>query len=165
MRKKKLYRIKITVYNIGMRNDKIAGNVSAVLAAVVMVFAIVCSLVVFQRKMMDLLSGMTLQNISEMQELYAETLRSKLNDQFKALEAQTEYFYEIDLLNSEAVKQKARSVIAAGDFVRIAVVNEDGSAIDYSGKNLPNMKNNTDEMRIESELNKGTTIYMKINAG
>lgn len=141
LRKKKLYRIKITVYNIGMRNDKIAGNVSAVLAAVVMVFAIVCSLVVFQRKMMDLLSGMTLQNISEMQELYAETLRSKLNDQFKALEAQTEYFYEIDLLNSEAVKQKARSVIAAGDFVRIAVVNEDGSAIDYSGKNLPNMKN------------------------
>ncbi len=34
-----------------------------------------------------------------------------------------------------------------------------------AGMGLPNMKNNTDEMRIESELNKGTTIYMKINAG
>ena len=29
---------------------------------------------------------------------------------------------------------------------------------------LPNMKKYTDEMRIESELNKGTTVYMKINA-
>ena len=34
-----------------------------------------------------------------------------------------------------------------------------------AGMGLPNMRNNTDEMRIESELNKGTTIYMKINAG
>ena len=34
-----------------------------------------------------------------------------------------------------------------------------------AGMGLPNMKNNTDEMRIESELNKGTTVYMKINAG
>ncbi len=29
---------------------------------------------------------------------------------------------------------------------------------------LPNMKKYTDEMRIESELNVGTTVYMKINA-
>ena len=33
-----------------------------------------------------------------------------------------------------------------------------------AGMGLPNMKNYTDEMRIESELNKGTTVYMKINA-
>ena len=33
-----------------------------------------------------------------------------------------------------------------------------------AGMGLPNMKKYTDEMRIESELNKGTTVYMKINA-
>ncbi len=34
-----------------------------------------------------------------------------------------------------------------------------------AGMGLPNMKKYTDDMRIESELNKGTTVYMKINAG
>ncbi len=34
-----------------------------------------------------------------------------------------------------------------------------------AGMGLPNMKKYTDEMRIDSELNKGTTVYMKINAG
>lgn len=33
-----------------------------------------------------------------------------------------------------------------------------------AGMGLPNMKKYTDDMRIESELNKGTTVYMKINA-
>ena len=33
-----------------------------------------------------------------------------------------------------------------------------------AGMGLPNMKKYTDEMRIESELNVGTTVYMKINA-
>ncbi len=34
-----------------------------------------------------------------------------------------------------------------------------------AGMGLPNMKKYTDDMRIESELNKGTTVYMKISAG
>lgn len=33
-----------------------------------------------------------------------------------------------------------------------------------AGMGLPNMKKYTNDMRIESELNKGTTVYMKINA-
>ena len=33
-----------------------------------------------------------------------------------------------------------------------------------AGMGLPNMKKYTDEMRIESEIGKGTTVYMKINA-
>ena len=33
-----------------------------------------------------------------------------------------------------------------------------------AGMGLPNMKKYTDEMKIESEVNKGTTVYMKINA-
>lgn len=32
-----------------------------------------------------------------------------------------------------------------------------------AGMGLPNMKKYTDEMRLESELNVGTTVYMKIN--
>lgn len=33
-----------------------------------------------------------------------------------------------------------------------------------AGMGLPNMKKYTDEMKIESEVNKGTTVYMKIIA-
>lgn len=139
-RKKTLYRMKITVYNIKMRRDKFLGNIMAVVATVVLTAAVVFSLVIFQRKMMDLLSQMTLQNITETHELYAETLRNKLNDQFKTLEAQTQFFYDVDLSNSEQVKARAKSAIAAGDFFRIAVVNENGAAVDYKGRSLPNMK-------------------------
>ena len=32
-----------------------------------------------------------------------------------------------------------------------------------AGMGLPNMKNYTDDMRIESEVGKGTTIYMTVN--
>ena len=98
-------------------------------------------LVVFQRRMMDLLSDMSLQNISETQELYAETLRNKVKDQLKTLEMQTEYFYDVDLFDAEAIKAKAKSAVVPGDFLRIAVVNEDGTAVDYKGKTLPSMAN------------------------
>ncbi len=124
-----------------MQREKTIRNVLTALAAVIMTLAVTFFLVVFQRRMMDLLSEMTLQNISEMQELYAETLRNKINDQFKTLEIQTQYFYDVDLNNSEKVKEKAKSAIVAGDFMKVAVVNESGAAIDYNGKSLPNMKN------------------------
>jgi anti-sigma regulatory factor (Ser/Thr protein kinase) len=32
-----------------------------------------------------------------------------------------------------------------------------------AGMGLPNMKRYTDEMRIESEIGRGTTIYMSVN--
>ncbi len=124
-----------------MQREKVIRNISAGAATAVMVFALIFFLAVFQRKMMNLLSEMTLQNISETQELYAETLRNKINDQFKALERQTEYFFDVDLNNSERVKEKAKTAVVVGDFIRIAVVNEDGSAVDYKGKSLPNMRN------------------------
>ena len=98
-------------------------------------------LIVFQRKMMNLLSDMSLQNIGETQELYAETLRTKVKDQFKALESQVDFFSDVDLNNSEEVKKKAKALVAPGEFLKIAVVNEDGVAVDYNGRSLPNMKN------------------------
>ena len=124
-----------------MQRYKLLRNILAVVAAVATTFAVILFLTVFQRKMMDLLFEMSLQNITEMQELYAETLRNKINDQFKTLEAEAEYFSDVDLSNSEQVKQRARSAIAAGDFLKIAVVNEEGAAVDYNGKSLPNMRN------------------------
>ena len=106
-----------------------------------MALAVTLFLIVFQRKMMNLLSEMTLQNITEMQELYAETLRNKINDQFKTLEIQAQNFYDLDLNDSDKVRERAKSAIFVGDFVKIAVVNEKGTAIDSNGRSLPNMKN------------------------
>ena len=124
-----------------MQREKIVQNISAVAAALVMAFAVVFFLVLFQSKMTNLLSDMALQNISETQALCAETLRDKINGQIKTLESQAEYFYDADLDDTEKLKKLAKSAIASGDFFRVAVVNEDGAAVDYSGRALPNMKN------------------------
>ena len=75
-----------------MQREKTIRNLLAALAAVAVALAVTLFLIVFQRKMMNLLSEMTLQNITEMQELYAETLRNKINDQFKTLEIQAQNF-------------------------------------------------------------------------
>ena len=106
-----------------------------------MALAVTFFLVVFQRQMTNLLSEMSLQNISEMQELYAETLRNKINDQFKTLEAEADYFYDVDLFNMEQLKARAKSAVAAGEFLRVAVANEEGAGVDYNGKPLLNVKN------------------------
>ena len=125
-----------------MQRDRVIRNISVgAIAAVAMALVVTFFLVGFQRKMMNLLSEMSLQNIAETQELYAETLRNKIKDQFKILESQTEYFLDVDLNDSEAVRRRAKSLISTGQFLRIAVVNEDGVAIDYNGRSLPNMKN------------------------
>lgn len=124
-----------------MQREKIVQNISAVAAALVMALAVVFFLVLFQNKMTNLLSEMAIQDISETQALCAETLRDKINGQIKTLEAQAEYFYDADLDDTEKVKKLAKSAIVSGDFFRVAVVNEDGTAVDYSGRALPNMKN------------------------
>ena len=161
MRKKKtLDRMKITVYNIKMRKEKTFGKLFAAAAAVVTAAALVFFLATFQKKMMELLSQISLQNISETQELYAETLRHKIDDQFKTLETQAQYFYDVDLFNSEKVKERAKEAVVSSDFIKIAVVNEDGTAIDYKGKPLPNMKNK--EYFSDALLNNSRQIANKI---
>ena len=106
-----------------MQMENLKRNIFAILAVIIMVFSVTFFLLTFQKKMMKLLSDMTLQNISEMQELYAESLRNKFNDQFKTLHAQTAYFADTDITDIDEIKKKATFALEIGDFKRIAVVN------------------------------------------
>ena len=124
-----------------MQKGKLLRNFLGFFAAFASVSVIIFALVVFQLKMKDMLSVMTLQNINEMQGLYAEILRNKIDAQFKSLEGQAKNFYDADLFNPEDVRKKAKSAIIFGEFMKVAVVNEDGSAIDCNGRSLPNMRN------------------------
>ncbi len=155
-----------------MQKEKIKRDLLAVVAVVLTVLAVTIFLLTFKSKMTNLLSEMTLQSISEMQELYAESLRTKFKDQFKTLEAQVAYFYNTDISNTEEVKKKATFALEIGDFKRIAVVNKDGVGIDLSGKTLPNMKNKSyffnailqneiqfaDQIELDDNLNPCLTI-------
>ena len=123
-----------------MTKDKILKAISAVMSILIMIALIVVFLISFQRRMMNLLAEITVKNISETQELYAESLRNKINDQIKTLDAQAAYFFDTDISNVDEVKRKATFSISIGDFKRIAVINKDGVAVDLNGKLLPNMK-------------------------
>ena len=124
-----------------MKKEQLKRDFLVVTAAFVLVFSVFIFLFSFHRKMTNLLSYMSVQNVAEMQELYAEALRNKFTDQFKTLEAQSYYFYDTDISNPDEIKEKATFALEIGDFKRIAVVNKDGVAIDLNGKTLPNLKN------------------------
>ena len=124
-----------------MRDKALKKSILAVVATVVLLALVGGLLIVFQLRMGRLLTDMTIQNIAETQELYAESLHTALHNQVQMLQAQTAYFYDADLSNIDEIKDKAMSGIELGDFKKIAVVNLDGVAVDLKGKTLPNMKN------------------------
>ena len=124
-----------------MRDKALKKSILAVVATVVLLALVGGLLIVFQLRMGRLLTEMTIQNIAETQELYAESLHTALHNQVQMLQAQTAYFYDADLSNIDEIKDKAMSGIELGDFKKIAVVNLDGVAVDLKGKTLPNMKN------------------------
>lgn len=124
-----------------MQKEKFVKTILAITAAVIMIAIIALFLVSFQKKMVTLLTNMSVKNISETQELYAELLRNKFNDQLKTLDAQAAYFYDSDITKTDEIKTKATFALEIGDFKKVAVVNEDGIAVDLNGKILPNMKN------------------------
>jgi len=155
-----------------MQMENLKRNIFAILAVIIMVFSVTFFLLTFQKKMMKLLSDMTLQNISEMQELYAESLRNKFNDQFKTLHAQSAYFADTDITDIDEIKKKATFALEIGDFKRVAVVNSQGVGVDLKGKILPNMKNKayfsnalleneikfSDQIELDDNLNPCLTI-------
>lgn len=124
-----------------MKKEKLIRTISTAAAIVVMLFLIISFLIVFQSKMTNFLFDMTLQNIAETQDLYAESLQNKISDQIKFLEAQSNLFSETDLNDLSMLKEKAKAVNGTGDFLKLAIVNEHGMAFDFSGKMLPNMRN------------------------
>lgn len=123
-------RIKLTP-----RNTKIAILVFFLVAFVT------ASLFVFRLKTLSLISKSSLQNISEIQDMYAQTLQTKFLDQQNMLEAQARYFDGVDLKNDEELKKTIVKTKGIGDFKKIAIANRHGACTSFEGKNLPNIYN------------------------
>lgn len=98
-------------------------------------------LIGFQVRISKLLLNMTLQNISEVKEFYAESLRSKFNDQFSILKILADYFTDTDITDAQAIKNKGVGTAEAGGFKYIALANKDGITTDLAGHSHPNIKN------------------------
>ena len=124
-----------------MTKNKVLKNLTITGGIIILGLAVTALLFSFQRKMSHLLINMALQNISEVEELYAESLRSKFLSQQDLLKIQTSYFSDIDIKNSNEIKARAAGMNKIEGFKRIALVSSDGSAIDLKGKSLPSMKN------------------------
>ena len=95
-------------------------NTKIILLVFVLVALVTASLFVFRLKTLNIMSNTSLQNISEIQAMYAQTLQTKFADQMSMLEAQARYFENIDLNNDEALKKTIVRTKGIGDFKKSA---------------------------------------------
>ncbi|MBB5226938.1 diguanylate cyclase [Treponema ruminis] len=116
-------------------------NTKIILLVFVLVALVTASLFVFRLKTLNIMSNTSLQNISEIQAMYAQTLQTKFADQMSMLEAQARYFENIDLNNDEALKKTIVRTKGIGDFKKIGIVNKSGATTSTEGKNLSNIYN------------------------
>lgn len=116
-------------------------NTKIILLVFVLVALVTASLFVFRLKTLNIMSNTSLQNISEIQAMYAQTLQTKFADQMSMLEAQARYFENIDLNNDEALKKTIARTKGIGDFKKIGIVNKSGATTSTEGKNLSNIYN------------------------
>ena len=126
-----------------MRVKLSSRSTKIVLLVFILVAFVTASLFVFRLKSLQLISDTSMQNIFEIQEMYAQTLQTKFSDQLNMLEAQARYFENVDLNNEEALKKTITSTKGIGDFKKIAVVNKSGATTSTEGKNLSNIYNKT----------------------
>lgn len=112
-----------------------------VLAILLLVFLVSISFFVFHQKTSALLSDMSIQNISEVQDLYARTLQAKFADQLNMLEAQSRYFDDVDLGDDDALRRTISSTRGIGEFKKIAVASREGVCTNYTGQTLSNIYN------------------------
>lgn len=126
-----------------MRVKLSSRSTKIVLLVFILVAFVTASLFVFRLKSLQLISDASMQNIFEIQEMYAQTLQTKFSDQLNMLEAQARYFENVDLNNEEALKKTITSTKGIGDFKKIAVVNKSGATTSTEGKNLSNIYNKT----------------------
>ena len=120
---------------LSSRSTKIA------LLVFILVAFVTASLFVFRLKSLQLISDTSMQNIFEIQEMYAQTLQTKFSDQLNMLEAQARYFENVDLNDEEALKKTITRTKGIGDFKKIGVVNKSGATTSTEGKNLSNIYN------------------------
>ncbi len=84
---------------------------------------------------------MSINNITDIQAIYTQSLQSKFFDQLNMLESQARYFENVDLKDNAALKKAISSTKGIGDFKKIAVANEDGDCFNYTGQTLSNIYN------------------------
>ena len=99
------------------------------------------SQLVFRYHISDLLVKLSIKHIFEVQDLYTQTLKDKVFDQFAMLEAQARYFDGVNLDDVESLKKVIMATKGIGDFKKIAVANKDGTCINYTGQGLSNIYN------------------------
>ena len=126
-----------------MRVKLLSRSTKIVLLVFILVAFVTASLFVFRLKSLQLISDASMQNIFEIQEMYAQTLQAKFSDQLNMLEAQARYFENVDLNNEEALKKTITSTKGIGDFKKIGVVDKSGATTSTEGKNLSNIYNKT----------------------
>ena len=124
-----------------MRVKLLSRSTKIVLLVFILVAFVTASLFVFRLKSLQLISDASMQNIFEIQEMYAQTLQAKFSDQLNMLEAQARYFENVDLNNEEALKKTITSTKGIGDFKKIGVVDKSGATTSTEGKNLSNIYN------------------------
>jgi len=112
-----------------------------ILLVFILVAFVTASLLIFRQQTLNLIAKSSLQNISEIQDMYAQTLQTKFADQLNMLEAQARYFENVDLNDDEALKKAITRTKGIGDFKKIAIVNKSGACTNYDGKNLSNIYN------------------------
>lgn len=124
-----------------MELKKIVKDIGVAFGIIVDIFIIVFSLIVFQHRIGVSLFKRSIQNITEIQQLYKQMISNKFEDQFSLLETQSKYFEEGNKTEEEKRENVLKYSKASGEFKKLALINSDGTGIDFSGKTIPNIRN------------------------
>ena len=124
-----------------MKSRKIFRSSIIAGAFLFIVITVTIGLMVFRQKLGKLLYEKNLQNVTEIQQLYTEMLRSKFEDQFSLMETQCIKYEDVDLTDHEAARKIIMTSKGIGEFKKLAIVFEDGNGFNLNGKNITNIKN------------------------
>ncbi|MCR4790837.1 MAG: diguanylate cyclase, partial [Treponemataceae bacterium] len=80
-----------------------------------------------------------LKSIGEIQELYKENMHEQFEAQISMLEAQARYFDNVNLNDENQLKRVISSTKGIGNFKKLAIVNKEGTCINYTGQVLSNI--------------------------
>ena len=122
---------------------KISKNLRAALltlSLVMLVVLVTVSIIVFHNKVTGVFRQLSIQSISEVQDLYTQALQAKFSDLSAMLEAQARYFSDEDLSSPETLKKIISNTKGIGDFKKVAIASKDGVCTNYTGQSLANVR-------------------------
>lgn len=99
------------------------------------------SLIIFHNNIIQRNKKLTIQNISQIQELYKQSVQSKFTDMFNMLEAQARFFEDVDLKNESELQRAIKSTRGIGDYKKIAVCTKKGKAYNYNNQPVADLFN------------------------